>query len=66
VVEIVEETAAETDAAETAEGEAAEGETTDVEAAEGEAPAERESIEGVPAEPAGESVEHVAPDEPAA
>jgi hypothetical protein len=58
--EAVEEIAAEvTDAVETA-GETTDVETTDVEAVHGEAPAERQSVESVPAESGGDSVEHVA------
>jgi hypothetical protein len=44
---------------------AAEGEATDVEAVHEEAPAERESVEAVPAAEGGDSVEHVATEETA-
>ncbi|MDB5392715.1 MAG: hypothetical protein JWM91_221 [Rhodospirillales bacterium] len=58
--EPVEEIAADvTDPVETA------GETTDVEAVHGEAPAERESVESVPAESGSDSVEHLATERPA-
>ena len=55
--EIVEEVAVE--------AEASEGEASDIEAVSEEQPAERESVESVPAETGGDSVEHVATEEKA-